>query len=247
MRCASCCVLLAACSFHVHEQATPRDGAVDSATDAPAIVDAPPDAPSTPIAFVQANAHVASGATASTSFNGNVTAGNCEIVIVSWYMAGTLSSLNDTGSNNLQLAGEVAANGITQRLYYATNIAGGANTVTATWQASVQFPEVRVLEYSGIAATNVVDVYNSNSGTSPSAGSLATVGPIATTRAHDLILVAETGDVNTASANYMQRISTVGDFVEDQEVQASGSYSASMTENFMGPWTMQIAAFRGAN
>jgi hypothetical protein len=54
-------------------------------------------------------------------------------------------------------------------MYYASNIAAGTNTVTITFDAAAAGPDIRILEYSGIASSNPVDVtaaYTGNSAVS---------------------------------------------------------------------------------
>ena len=57
----------------------------------------------------------------------------------------------------------------TQSIYYAANIAAAAadaNTVTVTFAAGVPYADIRIAEYSGIAAGNPVDVVAAGSGNS---------------------------------------------------------------------------------
>ena len=60
-----------------------------------------------------------------------------------------------TAEQHLSLAAGPTTNAgnATQVIYYAQNIAAGANTVTVTFNTTVNYPDVRVLEYSGIATS----------------------------------------------------------------------------------------------
>jgi len=149
----------------------------------------------------------------------------------------------------------VAAGGITaspgnesQQIYYAKNIAGagaGANTVTVTFSNSVTYPELRMVEYSGIDTTNPLDGEVGAIGT----GLTQNSGSLTTTTAND-VLVAANGlnSVTTAAGTgYTLRMTTgEGEILEDEIVTAAGTYSATSTQQSSGYWLTQMAAFRAA-
>jgi len=184
----------------------------------------------------------ANHSTVSVAITGQV-AGNANIAVVSWYMvSANLDSFGDTAGNNYTLLGEISNGTITQRVYVAAPIAAApTNTLTATWSVNAQFPEIRVLEYAGIAAASTLDQLATNVGDSAN----PTVGPIATTNANDLILGVFTGKVDTPGPNYTERIDFLGDYVEDRIASATGSFTAPAT-GMSGPYVAQIVALRGA-
>jgi hypothetical protein len=138
-------------------------------------------------------------------------------------------------------------NNSSQSIYYAKNIAAataGANVVTVTFTSSARYPDIRILEYSGIDPVNPLDGATGATGS----GSPSSCGPLTTTSTTgDLLVGANTvSDVTTGpGANFTQRLLTNpdGDIAEDRVVTAAGSYSASAPLGG-GGWVMQIVAFR---
>ena len=71
----------------------------------------------------------------------------------------TISSVTDSPGNTYSLAvGPTSATGLQQSIYYAKNIAGGSNTVTVTFNQAAAYPDVRILEYSGLDTSSPLDV-----------------------------------------------------------------------------------------
>src|SRR5262249_39380056 len=145
--------------------------------------------------------------------------------------SGTIVSVTDTSGNVYAVGAPVVRNSHeSQAIYYARNIVSAgaqSNTVTVIFSASVAYPDIRVLEYSGIDRTNPLDGAASGSGT----GSNSTSGSIVTTNAFDLLIGAN--DVSSltsgAGAGYTTRVLTSpdGDIVEDRVVTAAGAYNAT--------------------
>ncbi len=79
-------------------------------------------------------------------------AGNLNAVVVGWNdVAANVASVTDTAGNTYLPAAPVTRGaGISQGVYYAANIAGGANTVTVTFDRPAAYVDVRVAEYSGL-------------------------------------------------------------------------------------------------
>jgi hypothetical protein len=72
-------------------------------------------------------------------------------------------------------------------VFYAKNVAGGANTVTATFATAISsFGLLYIHEYSGIDKVDPLDVTKSATGTA----SAMTTGTVATTNASDLLFGA---------------------------------------------------------
>ena len=107
-------------------------------------------------------------------------ASDLNVVIVGWNNAtSTISSVVDTAGNHYQVAAALArGTGLSQAIYYAPNVnAAAANRVTVTFNQSVPFPDIRILEYSGLDPTAPFDVAVSAAGSS----TLANSGSVATT------------------------------------------------------------------
>jgi hypothetical protein len=201
--------------------------------------------------YVQGNYAVPQTAqtTVPVTFTGAQTAGNLNVVIVGWgSTTAQISSVTDKTGNVYQRAvGPTVLTNTSQSIYYAKNIAAatpGANVVTVTFTSAARYPDIRILEYSGIDPVNPLDgaVGATGSGSPSNSGNLTT-----TSTTGDLLVGANTvTDVTTGpGANFTQRLLTNpdGDIAEDRVVTAAGSYSASAPLGG-GGWVMQMVALR---
>ncbi len=202
------------------------------------------------IAQVQVNAATPQNPTASVAVNYPVaqTAGDLNVVAVGWNdTTSTVSSVTDTRGNTYALAiGPNTGTGLRQSIYYAKNIAAGANTVTVTFSQAAAVPDIRVLEYSGLDAVTPLDATAGAAGNSAAASS----GNATTTKANELIFGAgmTARHFNSAGTGFTSRIITTpdGDIAEDQIVGSTGSYSAT-APLASGNWVMQMATFAAAS
>jgi hypothetical protein len=112
------------------------------------------------------------------------------------------------------------------------------------FNASVAYPDIRILEYSGLDTTSPLDVTAAATGNGTSASS----GAATTTYANDLIFGADLTVTYTsgAGAGFTSRVITDpdSDIAEDKIVTATGSYAATAPIGLAGAWIMQMAAFR---
>ena len=143
--------------------------------------------------------------------------------------------------------GPTRGTNLSQSIYYAKNIASAAangNTVTVSFSAAAAFPDVRILEYSGLKSLDVTAAAVGNSATSSS-------GTATTTSANEVLVAANTVATSTTGpgAGFTSRIITKpdGDIVEDQTVTATGSYQATAPLSAAGPWVMQMATFSASS
>jgi hypothetical protein len=202
------------------------------------------------IAFVQVNAADPQTPTASLAvpYVGAQTATNLNIVVVGWNdTTSTVSAVTDTRGNSYAQAGTtVSGTGLRQAIYYAKNIAAGANTVTVTFSQAAAFVDVRVLEYSGADTASPLDVTAGAIGT----GGTPSSGAATTTSAKELIFGAGmTGShFSGAGSGFTSRVITSpdGDIAEDQVVNATGAYSATAPLAYSSAWIMQLATFKAA-
>jgi hypothetical protein len=175
------------------------------------------------------------------------TSGNLNVVIVGWNDAvNSVSSVTDSKGNPYQRAtGPVMFNSLSQSIYYAKNIAGGSNTVTVNFSGAATYPDIRVLEYSGISTSNPFDVAAGSGGT----GTLSSSGAVTTSSASDLLVAGNVvaNQTNGPVTGFAQKILTVpdSDIVEDEIVNSLASYTATAPLS-SGDWVMQIVAFRAA-
>jgi len=176
-------------------------------------------------------------------------AGDTNILAIGWSAtSATIASVTDSKGNVYQAA-LPATNGSNhyQAIYYARNIvaaAGGANVVTVTFSTAVNYPDIRILEYSGLDPANPFDVGRSASGT----GTVANSGSVTTSSARELIFAAgETADVFvSAGSGFVSRVITSpdGDIAEDKTVSATGTYNATANLRVSTGWLLQVATFR---
>jgi outer membrane biosynthesis protein TonB len=207
-------------------------------------------------AYVQANYADPQGAVTSVTvpYTAAQKAGDLNVIIVGWNDAtAQMTSLKDTKGNTYQLAVLPTilkgSTSFTQYIIYAKNIsaaAAGTNSVTITFNSGAHYPDVRILEYSGIDTGNPLDTAVGATGNSTTSSS----GAVKTTNPNDLLVGANYVETSTtgAGSGYTQRMITNPnhDLVEDRLVTAIGSYSASAPLNVAGPWAMQVVAFRAS-
>jgi hypothetical protein len=222
------------------------------AAGSPTPTPAPTPIPAKP-AYVQGNYAVPQSPDPSVTvpYTAAQTAGNLNVVIVGWADSTTkLSSLTDSKGNGYQLAAGPTFTGYrSQAIFYAANISaasGAANSVTVTFNAAANLPDIRILEYSGLATANSVDTVVGSSGRSATSSS----GTLTTTNAIDLLVAANTVQTTTLGpgAGFNQRLLTPDhEIAEDALVTATGSYNASVQLGSVGGWVMQMVAFRAAS
>ncbi|HKR38028.1 MAG TPA: fibronectin type III domain-containing protein, partial [Steroidobacteraceae bacterium] len=207
-----------------------------------------------PIAFVQTNNAVPQSpqTTVTVPFTAAQSAGNLNVVAVGWFdTTSSVLSVTDTRGHTYVRAVGPTTHGVagTHSIYYAAGIAAsaaGTNSVTVTFNAAVQYPDVRIAEYRGIDPTNPVDVVAAASGSSATSNS----GAVTTTNANDLLVGANYVSTSTTGpgSGYTQRVITSpnGSILEDRIVTTTGSNSATAPLQ-SGSWIMQLVAFRAAS
>ena len=186
---------------------------------------------------------VRSGSTNSLAFGSANTAGNLIVVYVLWSNTGSVSLSDSRGNSYASATGRTTwgSNGSAQ-IFYARNVAAGANTVTATFATAINsFGDIYIHEYSGIDKVDPVDVTRSATGTSSAMSS----GPVATTNATDLLFAAagSARTVNKGDTAYTTRSTAFGNRTQDRNVSTIGSYDATGTQNG-NAWVMQLVAFK---
>ena len=192
------------------------------------------------IRYVQSASNVSSqaGAGVSASFTSSTTAGNTIVVAVSAAGPIVTSVVDSQGNTYVQ-----AATSGSDAIWYATNIEGGADTVTANFASSSGFSIIYVHEYYGLAK-NPLDQVSSQTGT----GTSVTSGAKTTTQANELIFgYASVGHcVVGGSAGFTVRQAAGCNMSEDMIAVATGTYSATFTQNTNSGWTGLMATFEAA-
>src|SRR5882762_9287777 len=196
------------------------------------------------------------GSTTSSSlaFNSNNTAGNWIGVCIRAGKSGQLFSVTDSRGNAYHQAIQFNVTidppgGDTLGIFYAENVAGGANTVTVsdTVSGTLRFA---ILEYSGVALANSLETTAVAQGNSASPSTMNT-----TTLANgDLLLGAiMTGSpaTFTAGSGFTIEESVPGVpntklIAEDQIQTTAGTISAGASLGFQDKWGASLAAFKPA-
>jgi hypothetical protein len=185
----------------------------------------------------------------SLAFSANNTAGNFIAVVIRAGKSGQLFSVSDSRGNVYKQAIQfnMTVDAETLGIFFAENIASGANTITVsdTILGTMRFA---ILEYSGVASSNSLDVTVAAQGTSGS----PTSGNITTSSSGELLLGAiVTADVEnfTVGNAYTieERIPAAPNtklIVEDQRQPLAGTASAGASLGASDPWGAILAAFR---
>jgi hypothetical protein len=186
----------------------------------------------------------------AVAFPSSTGAGNLIIAFVRMSTTSQTVRVTDTSSNVYTDAVSQVQNADSHQIhiFYAKNIHGGANTVTATFSAGNNHPWLAVYEYSGLNTTSPLDQKAAAQGSSATPSTGATY----TTSSNELAFVGTglpasfTGGV-TAGPGYavlQQDTSTSRAANESAMVPSPGSYTA--TYNLSGPtsWTAAIATFK---
>jgi IPT/TIG domain len=200
------------------------------------------------VKFVQVNYMTSTSASfLTTPYLSQQTAGNLNVVAVMWGdTARAVSSVTDSKGNSYALAaGPNKATGLTSAIYYAKNIASGSNMVTVTFNGTAAYPNVNVLEYSGLDTGNPLDA----SAAAMGSGTTANSGTATTSSANELIVGAgnpSSGFTAAGSGFSSRTINGFGGISEDRVVSSTGSYNATAALT-SGTWVMQMAAFRAGS
>jgi len=188
---------------------------------------------------------------AALAFGSNTAAGNFIAVVIQGGQPGEVFAVTDSQGNtylqaiqsNEDTAGETIA------IYYATNIAGGANTLYVFQSLGGAF-RFAILEYSGVARTNALDVAAAAQG----AGAFPNSGSVTTTMNGDLLLggIMTTGEqFYTAGSGYTieQSVPTLPNtkvIAEDQLQPTAGATSATASLGVADFWAAVVATFKPA-
>ncbi len=175
------------------------------------------------------------------AFPANNVAGNFIVVAARARFANQTFTVSDTRSNVYRRALTVN-NGTddTLAIFYAENIAAGANTVTVAVSTGPASIRLAILEYAGIAQANALD------GTATAAGSSTapTSGSATTTTAGDLVLgvfSTQSGRTFTAGSGSTIREAvsaapSTNLMVQDRIQATAGAITATATLNTLDVW-----------
>ncbi len=192
---------------------------------------------------------------ASLAFGASNTSGNFIAVSIRAGHSGQVFGVRDSRGNTYRQAVLFnqtldTPNGDTLAIFYAENIAAGANTVTVSDSISNNTLRFAVLEYSGVAPANSLDVTAMTQGTGASASS----GNATTTAAGDLLLGAlmtGSGVTYTAGTGFTveERVPAAPNtklIAEDQIQAPAGGVAATANLSATASWGAALAAFKAA-
>jgi subtilisin family serine protease len=205
-----------------------------------------------PIVLLQSNAVERTGATSiATAFQVANTAGNLIVAFVRMSSSSQTVTISDSAGNGyVDAVSQVqTSDGHQVHIFYAKNITGGANTVTATFSATNNHPWLAVYEYSGLSATNPLDqtAHAQGSNASPSTGASGM-----TANANELVFAAM-GIVNnftgtaTAGSNYMLQLQDTGTSraaTETAIATSTGAFTGTFTLSAATNWSAVLATFQ---
>src|SRR6266404_789413 len=206
-----------------------------------------------PIALVQhASSDAGTTKSSTLAFPSSNTAGNFIAVVIRAGKTGQLFTVTDFRQNTYRKAMQFneTIDSTTLGIFYAENIAGGADTITVsdTISGTMRFA---ILEYSGVAMANSLDgAAVAAQGTSASPNS----GIVTTTTSGDLVLagISTANTANfTAGSGYFARDFVPAEpntklLVEDQIQSVAGNISASASLGASDNWGAAVAAFKSA-
>ena len=194
------------------------------------------------------------GTTASSTlaFPSSNSGGNWIGVLIRAGQTGEIFTVKDSSGNTYRKAVQFneTVNGNTLGVFYAENIAGGLNTVTVSDTAANTL-RFTILEYSGVAAANSLDVAAAAQGNSTSPNS----GTVTTTTNGDLLLgaiVTANAASYAAGSNYKIEESVPAApntklIAEDQVQGTAGAVTASASLGTADNWAAGLAAFKAYN
>jgi hypothetical protein len=192
--------------------------------------------------FLQASANQTHTGSNSVTLGSTTTSGDTIVVEVDFASSASFTSISDNQGNTYVQIGtqqQSTSFGASSRLYYATNIKGGALAISSALTGTPSFHELYVNEYSGINPSSPLDGFSVNVST----GSSFTSNSVTTIAANDLLYGIEI-DVATASAaaGWTARSSYDSNIDADRSASMAGSYAFTGTSS--GSYIAWIAAFK---
>jgi len=204
--------------------------------------------------------------TAGTLFNGSSkvltqafptanVAGNLIVAVTSWGNRSGNPTISDSSSNNYVLATTSYSSAGDQSLavYYAANIRGGSNTISATFNGGRPWPRLIIAEYQGLDPVSPLAVTSTNQGSATTAADSVTTGYGTTSTGGDLILgVVENYNVSgtvLAGSGYTLRYGllysgAIETALEDRIQTTAGSVAATFTFTHADSYIAELLAFR---
>jgi hypothetical protein len=237
------------CGFAHGHASDALGGLGDGSADPDARVDGPTDAtfdapPLPPIMYQQGSGADSMNKTVTVHYPNAQLFRSLNVVFVCWINGNSVASVTDgTGNTYTRAVGPSTNNGMNLSVYYACGVAATAtNTVTVTLMNTPTEADVRIVEYSGIAASGCYDTSATANGQAAAEAS----GAVTTNAAAELLLAGNCtfGHTTLADPTYTDRgIDGFGDIVEDRIVSLAGPYAATATQDSQNDWVMSLLTF----
>ncbi|HTR53425.1 MAG TPA: hypothetical protein VMJ10_22180 [Kofleriaceae bacterium] len=182
---------------------------------------------------------------ASGSLTG-AAAGDVLVVGVLW-SGNSTATVSDTDGNTYNLLDELGTgNPLELEVYYAVAASpnGATDSISATLSISQPVALV-VADYRGIDSSDPIDGDIGATGS----GTVALSSPLLTTNANDIVVAtAGAAKVLTAVPPFTKRVHSLLGYLllEDRNVDATGSYQASVSLATSGTWCVDLLALRAA-
>lgn len=211
------------------------------------------------ISFVQtSNATPASATSVSVAYANAQAAGDTNVIAIGWAATTTIKSVTDTKGNTYSAAATLQdpsaqPSGASASIWYAPNVLAGSDTVTVTFNGTVNYPDVRIAEYSGLGGLDVTA--SAMGAVSGSSSTTVSSGNATTTAAGDLLVGSNYlgWDTDGPGSGFTSRVITNDStLLEDKVAGAAGAYAATCAIHNGGGsstawWLMQLAAFKPAS
>lgn len=201
---------------------------------------------------------IPSSGSIAAAYPGNVTAGSLGVAcVVADNIAGTTVSGvagSSSGSWAQAVHAELAGDQILD-IWYKENMAGGADTITATYNAAKSARRIVIAEYSGVATSSALDKVDSNVQTPTSTSTDATTSTAQTTTTANQLIVGcvhvldGTARGVTAGTGFTERQDTNNDAqvsLEDRVEASPTSVAATFTLNAAVNTITALATFKEA-
>jgi hypothetical protein len=186
----------------------------------------------------------------SATFPASNTAGNLIIAFVRMSTATQTVAVTDSARNAYTdaVAQPQTTDGHQVHIFYARNIVGGANTVTATFSASNNHPWLAIYEYSGLNPTNPLDqtAHAQGGNSAPNTGATATTKNAKELLFTGLGMVNNYGGAVTAATGYalqQQDTNTSRAANETAAVSSTGSFTGAFSLSSSTNWSAVLATF----
>jgi chitodextrinase len=199
----------------------------------------------TPRVYIQKRYfQVIAGSSVTVTLRRATTPGNLLVAYVVWDNGGSVSLTDSLGNAYQTAAGPTQAAGdpSSAQMFYAANIAGGVDTMTATFATPITVRgDLYVVEYAGMDRIAPLETAVVATGSSLAIDT----GPLTTAHANDLLVlgVESNGRSVRKPKGYKSRARRWGNMLADLSAPTVGSYEALATQRGTA-WVTQFVAFK---